>query len=203
MLPNASESDLQAALIGREVISVDRRGKYLLIGFDDDVSVAIHRKMSGNLLLQEPDLPRERHTHLVIQLDDRTEVRFVDARKFGRVYVFRSNAELSDFLAERLGPDSLVDLDEAVLAAKLRGRRGRIKSLLLDQAFLAGVGNLYADEALWEARVHPLRAADSLSPNEIKRLATAIRHVLLKGIDGNGTSFSTTYRDLDDRPGQN
>src|SRR6266487_1048600 len=81
MLPNTSEAELQAVLIGREVISVDRRGKYLLIGFDDDVSVAIHRKMSGNLLLlQQPDLPRERHTHLVIQLDDRTELRFVDPR---------------------------------------------------------------------------------------------------------------------------
>src|SRR5205814_2645179 len=202
MLPNTTESDLQAALIGREVISVDRRGKYLLIGFDDDVSVAIHRKMSGNLLLQEPDLPRERHTHLVIQLDDRTEVRFVDARKFGRVYVFRSNAELSDFLAERLGPDSLVDLDEAVLAAKLRGRKARIKPLLLDQAFLAGVGNLYADEALWEAHLHPLRTADSLSTREVRRLAVAIKQVLVLGIERRGTSFSS-YRDSDGMPGEN
>ena len=202
MLPNTSESDLQGTLIGREVISVDRRGKYLLLAFDDDVSVAIHRKMSGNLLLQAPDLPRERHTHLVMQFDDRTELRFVDARKFGRVYLFRSNAELSDFLAERLGPDSLVDLDETVLAAKLRGRKARIKPLLLDQAFLAGVGNLYADEALWEARLHPLRTADSLSKREVRRLAQAIKQVLVLGIERRGTSFSS-YRDSDGIPGEN
>src|SRR4030088_2841485 len=90
-----------------------------------------------------------------------------------------------------------------MLVAKLRGRQGRIKSLLLDQAFVAGIGNLYADEALWEARVHPLRSADSLSKLEMRRLAIAIKQVLLRGIEHNGTSFSATYRDVDDRPGQN
>jgi formamidopyrimidine-DNA glycosylase len=90
-----------------------------------------------------------------------------------------------------------------MLVAKLRGRKGRIKSLLLDQAFVAGIGNLYADEALWEARVHPLRSADSLTKPEMRRLAHAIKQVLLRGIERNGTSFSKTYRDVDDRPGEN
>ena len=147
-------------------------------------------------------LPRERHTHLVLTLDDGNELRFVDARKFGRVYLFRSNVELNDFLSERLGPDSLNELDPAILASKLRGRKGRIKSLLLDQAFLAGVGNLYADEALWQARVHPLRTADSLTKAEVRRLAEAIKLVLVLGIERRGTSFST-YRDSDGTPGDN
>ena len=202
MLPNATETELQEVLVARHVECVDRRGKYLLIGFDEDAWLTIHRKMSGNLLLESSSTPRALHTHLVIGFDNQMDLRFVDPRKFGRVYLFRSGLELNDFLSSRLGPDSLVDLDEAVLAAKLSGRSGRIKSLLLDQAFLAGVGNLYADEALWEARLHPLRAANSLEPDEVRRLAVAIKQVLILGIERRGTSFSS-YRDSDGRPGEN
>jgi formamidopyrimidine-DNA glycosylase len=203
MLPQTSEVELNAALKRRKVISIGRRGKYLLIEFDTDRWLAIHRKMSGNLLLRSADAPSEAHTHLEIEFDDRMLLRFVDPRKFGRVYLFRSSDELTDFVADHLGPDSLIDLNAEVLVEKLRGRRGRIKSLLLDQAFLAGIGNLYADEALWEARIHPLRSADSLSKVETRRLADGIKQVLLRGIERNGTSFSTTYRDVDDRPGEN
>lgn len=203
MLPNTSEEELAAALEGLRVVAVDRRGKYLLIEFADDYWLVIHRKMSGNLLLRPHDAPPEAHTHLEVAFDGGTLLRFVDPRKFGRVYLFHSAEELNEFLAAHLGPDSLIDLNEAMLIAKLRGRKGRIKSLLLDQAFVAGIGNLYADEALWEARVHPLRSADSLSKREIRRLAVAIKQVLVRGIERNGTSFSATYRDVDDRPGEN
>ncbi len=202
MLPNTSEAELREALVGRAVQSVDRRGKYLLVGFDDDAWLSVHRKMSGNLLLEPPESPRALHTHLVVTFDDDIELRFVDPRKFGRVYLFRSTIELNDFLAERLGPDSLVELDETLLASKLKGRSGRIKSLLLDQAFVAGVGNLYADEALWEARLHPLRAANTLTSDEIQRLAAAIKHVLTLGIERRGTSFSS-YLDADGTRGEN
>ena len=203
MLPNTSEAELSAALVGLRIVSVERRGKYVLVGCADDHWLGLHRKMSGNVLLRSADAAPEAHTHLEIAFDDGVLLRFVDPRKFGRVYLFRSSAELSAFVAARLGPDSLLDLDEAMLATKLRGRTGRIKSLLLDQAFLAGIGNLYADEALWEARVHPLRSADSLSKLERGRLARAIKQVLERGIERNGTSFSATYRDVDDRPGEN
>jgi len=202
MLPNTTEADLQDALRGDRVSAVDRRGKYLLVGFDDDTWVIVHRKMSGNLLLVPHACPVELHTHLIVRLEGDQDLRFVDARKFGRVYLFRSRDQMEDFLAERLGPDSLTDLDEALLAARLKKRKGRIKSLLLDQAFLAGVGNLYADEALWEARLHPLRTADSLSTREVYRLARAIKLVLTMGIERRGTSFSS-YRDSDGTPGEN
>jgi formamidopyrimidine-DNA glycosylase len=202
MVPNTTEAELGETLVGKAVVGVERRGKYLLIGFEDDLWLSVHRKMSGNLLLVSGEAPLERHTHLVVGLDGGEELRFVDARKFGRVYLFHSREELTDFLAERLGPDSLEELDADVLAEKLRKRKGRIKSLLLDQAFLAGVGNLYADEALWEAKLHPLRTADSLSTREVKRLATAIKQVLVLGIERRGTSFST-YRDSDGTPGEN
>ena len=203
MVPNSSEAELQETLRGLRVTSVDRKGKYLLVEFEQDRWLTIHRKMSGNVLLRTPDAAPEAHTHLEIGFDDQTVLRFVDARKFGRVNLFRSSAELTAFLSERLGPDSLIDLDEAVLLEKVRGRRGRIKSLLLDQAFVAGIGNLYADEALWEARIHPLRVAESLSKAEVRRLAHAIKQVLVLAIDRRGTSFSSSYRDADGLPGEN
>jgi formamidopyrimidine-DNA glycosylase len=202
MLPQTSEDEIRAVLTGLAVTVVDRRGKYLLIGFEDDRWLGLHRKMSGNVLLRAAASPFEPHTHFEMGFDDGTLLRFVDARKFGRVYLFRSVAERETFVAERLGPEPLTELDAKSLARMLRGRRGRIKSLLLDQAFLAGVGNLYADEALWAARVHPLRTADSLSTREINRLAAAIKQVLVLGIERRGTSFSN-YRDADDTPGEN
>jgi formamidopyrimidine-DNA glycosylase len=201
MLPNTSEDELRAALVGESVSAVERRGKYLLLGFSTPW-LAIHRKMSGNLLLRPADSPSEPHTHLEIGFDDGSLLRFVDARKFGRVYLFSSAAELDAFLAARLGPEPLGQFDADLLASLVRHRRARIKALLLDQSFVAGIGNLYADEALWEARLHPLRTADSLSRQEVRRLAAAIRQVLSQGIERRGTSFSS-YRDADDTPGDN
>ena len=203
MLPNASEADLQAALTGHTVIEVDRRGKYLLIGFDNGAWVSIHRKMSGNLLLHTPDISPPRHTHLDIELDDGTRLRFVDPRKFGRVHLFRSTVERDVFLAERLGPDSLLDIDARVLRARFKGRRARVKSLLLDQVFVAGVGNLYADEALWAARIHPLRSGESLTASEVRRLADSLQRVLRDAIERRGTSFDGAYRDIEGALGEN
>jgi formamidopyrimidine-DNA glycosylase len=202
MVPNSSEAELQAVLCGLKVVSVGRKGKYLLVELEADTWLTIHRKMSGNLLLEPADTVPQQHTHLEVDFDDGTSLRFVDARKFGRVYLFKSTQGLTDFLAAHLGPDSLLDLDEKLLVTKLRGRRGRIKSLLLDQAFLAGIGNLYADEALWEARIHPSRGADTLSRPEVRRLARAINQVLVLGIERHGTTFST-YLNADGTPGQN
>jgi formamidopyrimidine-DNA glycosylase len=200
MLPNATEADLARVLCGRGITWVDRRGKYLLLGFEDDITLAVHRKMSGNVLVRPGESPRELHTHLELGLSDGTFLRLVDPRKFGRVYLFLSSEELTAFVEERLGPEPFLDAE--VLGRLLRGRRGRIKSLLLDQSFLAGVGNLYADEALWEAQIHPLRAADSLSDAEVARLALAIQDVLTAGIERRGTSFSS-YLDADGSPGEN
>ena len=200
MLPNATDADLERVLRGRAITSVDRRGKYLLLNFEGDITLAIHRKMSGNVLVRPGGSARELHTHLELGLSDGTVLRLVDPRKFGRVYLFLSSDELTTFVEERLGPEPF--LDREVLARLLRGRRGRIKSLLLDQSFLAGVGNLYADEALWEAQIHPLRSADSLSEAEVGRLALAIQEVLTAGIERRGTSFSS-YLDADGSPGEN
>jgi formamidopyrimidine-DNA glycosylase len=202
MLPNTSQDQLNAVLSQLPVTAVDRRGKFLLLGFEDDRWLAIHRKMSGNLLLRPHAAAPELHTHLEIEFEDGTLLRFVDARKFGRVYLFTSSTELTQFMDARLGPEPLTELDAAALTSRLHGRRGRIKTLLMNQEFVAGVGNLYADEALWLARLHPLRPADSLAPREIARLATAVKDVLTQGIERHGTSFSN-YRDQDGSPGEN
>jgi formamidopyrimidine-DNA glycosylase len=205
MLPQTSEADLSGTLSGERIACVARRGKYVLIGFLNlnDAWLVVHRGMSGNLLLQTADTARPPHTHLEIGLDDGSLLRFVDPRKFGRLFLFHSTEERDEFLARRLGPDSLLDLDERALAERLRERRGRIKPLLMNQAFVAGMGNLYADEALWLARIHPTRAADSLSRPESKRLAAAIKQVLTDAIERRGTSFDTSYRDVDGEPGEN
>lgn len=202
MLPNATPDLLEAALPGERVEGVERRGKYLLLRLGSGATLAIHRKMSGNLVLRPAGSLRERHTHLVLSFDDRAELHFVDPRKFGRVYYFPDSAGLEAFIAARLGPEPLADLTAERLGGLLRGRRGRLKSLLLDQRFLAGVGNLYADEALWRAGLHANRRADGLSPDEVERLAEAIRTVLERAIARRGTSFSS-YLDAAGQPGEN
>ena len=203
MLPNAAPAMLASILPGLTVERVDRRGKYLLLGLSDDRWLAIHRKMSGNLVF-DPDgaAGPPPHTHLVIRFDDSSALRFVDPRKFGRIHLFLDREKLDHFLAQRLGPEPLADLTVARLRSLVEGRRGRLKSLLLDQRFLAGIGNLYADEILWDARLHPERSAASLTLPELRRLAGAIGRVLNEAIQRRGTSFSS-YRDASGQPGDN
>lgn len=202
MLPNADPGEVCAALCGQTVEAVKRRGKYVILSFASGGALVIHRKMSGNLVLQSPDSLRERHTHLVLTFDDGCELHFVDPRKFGRIYYFPNGEALERFTATRLGPEPLDDLTPTRLAALLGSRRRRLKALLLDQSFIAGLGNLYADEALWLARLHPERPGNSLSRAETARLAGAIRDVLQSAIDRRGTSLSD-YVDATGEPGEN
>jgi formamidopyrimidine-DNA glycosylase len=174
----------------------------LLLRFSSGAALVIHRKMSGNLVLRSPGRSPVRHTHLVLRFKNALELHFVDPRKFGRIYYFADADALGAFFAARLGPEPLDDLTEARLRQLLRGRRRRLKSLLLDQSFLAGLGNLYVDEVLWLARLHPERPAASLRPAEVRRLAAAIREVLEAAIARRGTSFSS-YVDADGDPGEN
>jgi formamidopyrimidine-DNA glycosylase len=161
----------------------------------------LHRKMSGNLVLRTTDLPVAPHTHLTVALDDGWRIDFVDPRKFGRIYLFLGRDALDGFLDERLGPEPL-EIERRDLDRLLGRRRGRLKSLLLDQRFLAGIGNLYADEILWEARLHPERPAESLTPADRARLHAAIQQVLSLAIERRGTSLSD-YVDATGEQGSN
>lgn len=181
-------------IAGARVQSVGRYGKYLLIGLqpgDKDtpsLTLLVHLKMSGRLDVVPRSQAFTPHARLVFLLDDDLALRFDDARKFGRVWLVADPSEV----VGKLGPDALAITCEAFVS-RLRSRRGALKPLLLDQTFIAGVGNIYADEALHLARLHPQRTADSLSEDDAVRLYHAIRQVLLEGIAANGASFDWVY----------
>lgn len=183
---------------GRQFVLAGRRGKFLLLGLLGGWSLLVHLRMSGRLALAHPEAPVSPHLRVRMGLDDGRELRFVDPRKFGRLWLLRDPGQvLGD-----LGPEPL---DEAFTAeafhARLAGRRARIKSLLLDQRFLAGVGNIYADEALYLAGVHPLRRACGLSLEEAQRLHRSLRAVLREAIGHGGTTLAA-YRQPDGSPGE-
>lgn len=189
---------LAQELVGRQVQSVGRRGKYVVLGLDRGC-LLIHLKMSGRLLVVSASDPIDAHTHTLFDLDDGFQLRFRDVRKFGRVYLI----EEMDQITGSLGPEPLADdLTLEAFSALLARRSGRLKALLLNQTFLAGLGNIYADESLYAAGLHPLRAANSLTADEQSRLYHAIRRVLGRAVDGRGTTLEDQgYVDAAGQPG--
>lgn len=172
----------------REITAVDRRGKFLVFRLAGGRSMLLHLRMSGRLHLVACERPRSAHEHVVIGFEDGSELRFHDTRKFGRIYLL----EHAEKILGRLGPEPLLPGFTAKrLGGMLTARSRFLKPLLLDQSFLAGLGNIYVDEALWEARIHPQRRSDSLSTAEAKSLHAAIRRVLRRGIKNLGTSLGT------------
>jgi formamidopyrimidine-DNA glycosylase len=201
-----SVDELAHRLPGQTIRSVGRRGKYLLFQLSAGGTLLIHLKMSGRLHIEPASAPPDRHAHVVFRLDDGDELRFHDPRKFGRVYLVDDlNKVVGKLGPEPLGEDFTVERFAGMLANPSTGsgrrRRGRIKPLLLNQAFLAGLGNIYVDEALHTAGLHPLRTADTLTPDEIERLHVAIQSTLRHAIQHRGTSFDGVYRDMRGEPG--
>jgi formamidopyrimidine-DNA glycosylase len=188
-----------ARLRGQTFRAVNRRAKYILCELDHDILV-VHLKMTGRLYVAPSDaqLDADRWMHFRLQLDDDKQLRFSDARKFGFVALTDSIATL----APHLGPEPLTDsFTPQVLRERLGRHHKAIKALLLDQEFLAGVGNIYADESLHRAGIHPLRAANSLSDDEIAALHRTIREVLESGIEREGASINW-YRKPDGTTGE-
>lgn len=188
----------QATLIGRTITGTRRRGKYLVLDLDDETALLIHLRMTGQLIATPPEHEPIPHEHLKIGLGPQPDqpesgyldLRFGDQRKFGRVLHTSPEAIAATFAT--LGPEPLGDDFTAErLAVELRNRKAPIKSTLLDQRRIAGLGNIYVDEALFRAGIHPLRPAGSLTPGELARLHAAIRAVLKEGIAHRGTSFSS------------
>jgi formamidopyrimidine-DNA glycosylase len=178
-----------ARLAGRTVQHVGRRGKFVVIALDQGDRLLVHLRMTGRLLIEPADAPAGPHTRVVFALDRGERLRFDDARKFGRMLLLHP-AEFGAFSAA-LGAEPLDAALDLPAFARLLDRRARVKALLLDQRSLAGVGNIYADEALFRAGVHPARAACTLTPAELERLYGALRAVLATGVDYRGTSTST------------
>lgn len=190
-------------LTGRTIAGLRRRGKYLIIDLDDGRAWVVHRRMSGNVLYRRPAEPPDDYVRAVFGLDDGHELRWTDLRKFGTMWL----VEDATMVMESLGPEPLdAEFTPGVLRERAGKRSAPIKSVLLDQSVLAGMGNLYTDEALHHAKIHPLRPANSLKPADFDRLHAGIIAALRMGIAGRGSSLGTTLRDhinVDGAPGQN
>ncbi len=187
------------ALTGRRVEGIDRRGKYLLFALDDGRTLVAHLRMTGALLHRRPDDLPDAYTRAVLSLGDGAELRFADMRKFGTLQLVADAAEALGALGvEPLSADFTVEW----LTERARGRTAPAKSFLLNQAVVAGVGNIYADEALFEARLDPRRPAGSLTRDELARLRDAVVSVLESGVRHRGVSFRN-YRDAQGEAGAN
>ena len=183
-----SVDDFRSRLIGQRIIGLSRRGKYLLLELSSGETLIIHMKMSGSLLFNSPD---DKYTRAIIHMDEGVELHFRDPRKFGAMWLVNDkNAVIGKLGPEPLGDDFTTE----VLAQRLKNRRASIKALLCDQTVIAGVGNMYADEALFAARIHPLREGGSLSGGDLRRLHHAIQQVLRSAIGNKGASIVNYLR---------
>ncbi|MBC7976096.1 MAG: bifunctional DNA-formamidopyrimidine glycosylase/DNA-(apurinic or apyrimidinic site) lyase [Myxococcales bacterium] len=177
-------------LIGARITAVRRHGKYLLIDTDHEASILVHLGMTGRVRIHAHADAPEKHTHVVIGLGKR-ELRFSDARRFGQVDVVVRGAEASHAGLAALGPDALdVAIDVPAMLALAKAKRTMLKAFVLDQRVIAGVGNIYASEALWRAGLRPTMRTHKLTAAAAIRLAAAIREVIERALDHGGTTLS-------------
>jgi formamidopyrimidine-DNA glycosylase len=184
--PVAVAADLE----GERVAEVDRRGKYLIFRFESGRVLLVHLRMTGSFRHRRNGVGEDDpHRRAVVRLDDGSDVAYRDVRRFG-TWLLVEPEELEPYLAERLGEEPLlIEFTPARLARRLAARRAPIKAALLDQRTLAGLGNIYVDEALWRARIHPKRPARDLDANDVRRLHGAIRRVLQTAIERRGSTL--------------
>ena len=192
---------IERELPGCRIARVERYGKFLVVALEqtgrNGLALVIHLGMTGQLRVLQPEEPVAPHTHAFFALDDGRELRYTDIRRFGRIALLPAPLREREF--SRLGLDPL-EMTPVEFRARLGARRARVKALLLDQHVLRGVGNIYADESLWRARIHPARHAARLKPAELSRLYRAIRRVLLYAIRLGGSTISN-YVGADGEPG--
>jgi formamidopyrimidine-DNA glycosylase len=195
VLEGIDEAAFREGLAGARVDAVERRGKFLLFRLDTGEQLVVHLRMTGKLLF--PDAPLVGHLRATIWFDDGFSLRFTDMRKFGRLWLVDS----LDGATRDLGPEPLdAGFTVDVLWAACARRTAAVKSVILDQRRVAGIGNIYADEALYEAAILPVRPAGELSPEEVSRLHSGIQLVLERGIESRGASFRD-FLDAEGRSG--
>ncbi len=219
--PNAKQFTRE--IVGYKIIEINRRGKYLVFSLgrttkdggrttgdgqglrehsatyqiENRKFLLVHLRMTGQFGFHAPRVKRDKHQHVHLLLDDGRELRFHDFRKFGRWWL----VDNPEHVVGKLGPEPL-EMSKREFLKRLRERRGHIKPLLLNQTFVAGVGNIYADESLWYAKIHPLRDATTLTDKEAADLYNAIRRVFRKAIGVGGTSFDATYKRINGQSGE-
>jgi formamidopyrimidine-DNA glycosylase len=183
-------AEVAAELEGERVEALERRGKYLIVRFESSRVLLIHLRMTGNLLhAPGGSLSDDPHRRAVVRLDDGSDVAYRDVRRFG-TWLLLEPGEAERYLAAKVGDEPLDALFTAArLGERLAGRRGALKAALLDQRTLAGLGNIYVDEALWRGRINPLRPAGSLDPGELRRLHRGIRAALEHGLARQGSTL--------------
>ena len=197
----AGPADFAARLRGRRVDGTRRRGKYLWLPVGEDALLA-HLGMSGQFLLRPPDEPLSSHVRVRLTFDDDgPDLRFTDQRTFGHLLVAADGAELPAVIAH-IAPDPLeAAFDASWFAGRLRSRRTGVKRALLDQSLISGVGNIYADEALWRTRLHFARATERLRPAEVAGLIAAVRDIFAEALNVGGTSFDSLYVNVNGESG--
>lgn len=180
-----------AALAGHTIIDVLRRGKFIRIVLDGLVLVS-HLRMEGRYGVFRQDEPVERHTHVIFSFTDDTQLRYKDVRQFGTMHLFKEGEELNELPLKKLGVEPLSEQFTAeLLRSKLQKRSSKIKPLLLNQELIVGLGNIYVDEALHAAKIHPERTPDSLSKQEWSKLHQAIVDTLTKAVEAGGSSIKS------------
>ena len=188
---NIHSEDFASQLVGNRLLDIDRRGKYLLFKFDH-WSMISHLRMEGKYEVSDTNEPLTKHTHVVFHLSDGRDLRYLDVRKFGRMTLVPIGEEFSVTGLKTIGPEPTPEAFElAAFKRNLKQKSRAIKPLLLEQKIVAGLGNIYVDEALFQAEIHPLRPANSLKPKEAKGLHQAIIEVLNKAVLAGGTTIRT------------
>ncbi len=197
----AGSADFVSALPGRRIDGARRRGKYLWLPVEGDALLA-HLGMSGQLLIGEPERPLSAHVRVRLAFrDGGPDLRFTDQRTFGHLLISPGGAQLPSEIAH-IAPDPMEPaFDLAALTARLRTRRTGIKRALLDQSLVSGIGNIYADEALWRAKLHWARAADRLRSADVARLIGAVQEVFAEALTAGGTSFDSLYVNVNGQSG--
>lgn len=195
-----------ATIPGKRVLSVSRRAKLIVFELSDDLVLTTHLRMTGNLRFigvdSEPEIAPQKHLRLEFDFESGDALHFYDARKFGRVRLY-SSAEWAGYQSTAFGPEPLDPaLDGRTFAAMLQSRKRQVKPLLLDQTFIAGIGNIYADESLFKARIHPLQPASTISTRKARELHQAIVETLEAAIANHGTTLRN-YRSALGEAGEN
>ncbi|MGG5258514.1 bifunctional DNA-formamidopyrimidine glycosylase/DNA-(apurinic or apyrimidinic site) lyase [Phycicoccus avicenniae] len=191
----AGPEDLAARLAGRRVAAVRRRGKYLWWDLEDDLGLILHLGMSGQLLVEDPTAPDEKHLHARFGFaDDGPELRFVDQRTFGGLALTDLGADGVPTTIAHIAPDLLEPaFDRAATVRRMKAKDSAVKRVLLDQTVVSGIGNIYADEALWRAQVHGERPASALTKPRLGALLDHATEVMREALGQGGTSFDALY----------
>lgn len=198
ILATPSAEEFVEQIVGEEFVSFGRRAKYMLLGLSSGATLIVHLRMTGHLHVHDSEVEPDKHTHVLMTLDDGRRLHYQDPRKFGRLWLVNDiEPVLRKLSAEPLGEDFTV----AWLAERLKGRSAAIKALLLDQTIAAGVGNIYADEALWLAGIHGERPGERLSRGEALAVLHRAREVMQHALAQGGTSFDALYVNVNGESG--